>query len=35
MTLAGPLDKMRLGGFEPDVWIPAAHPAARAAHRPG
>jgi LysR family transcriptional regulator, benzoate and cis,cis-muconate-responsive activator of ben and cat genes len=25
-----PLDMMRLGDFEPDVWVPAAHRAARA-----
>ena|SRR5882724_10855975 len=24
-----PLDVMNLGEFEPDVWIPASHPAAR------
>jgi len=28
-TLPAPLDVMSLGEFEPDVWIPAAHPAAR------
>jgi DNA-binding transcriptional LysR family regulator len=28
-TLAAPLDAMSLGEFEPDVWIPAAHSAAR------
>ena len=28
-ALAAPLDVMSLGDFEPDVWIPAAHPAAR------
>ena len=28
-TLPLPLDVMRLGEFEPDVWVPAAHPAAR------
>jgi hypothetical protein len=27
-ALPGPLDVMSLGEFEPDVWIPAAHPAA-------
>jgi hypothetical protein len=27
--LPAPLDAMSLGEFEPDVWIPAAHPAAR------
>jgi DNA-binding transcriptional LysR family regulator len=28
-TLPAPLDVMSLGDFEPDVWIPSAHPAAR------
>ena len=28
-TLPAPLDAMTLGQFEPDVWIPASHPAAR------
>jgi DNA-binding transcriptional LysR family regulator len=28
-TLPEPLEVMSLGDFEPDVWIPAAHPAAR------
>jgi len=28
-TLPGPLEAMSLGDFEPDVWVPAAHPAAR------
>jgi hypothetical protein len=28
-ALAAPLDVMNLGEFEPDVWIPASHPAAR------
>jgi DNA-binding transcriptional LysR family regulator len=28
-VLPAPLDAMSLGEFEPDVWIPAAHPAAR------
>jgi DNA-binding transcriptional LysR family regulator len=28
-TLPAPLDAMTLGQFEPDVWIPRAHPAAR------
>jgi DNA-binding transcriptional LysR family regulator len=28
-ALAAPLDLMKLGEFEPDVWIPAAHQAAR------
>jgi hypothetical protein len=28
-TLPAPLDAMSLGEFEPDVWIPCAHPAAR------
>src|SRR5215472_17259275 len=28
-ALPAPLDVMSLGDFEPDVWIPAAHPAAR------
>jgi DNA-binding transcriptional LysR family regulator len=28
-TLPAPLDVMSLGEFEPDVWIPSAHPAAR------
>jgi DNA-binding transcriptional LysR family regulator len=28
-TLAGPLDAMTLGQFEPEVWIPRSHPAAR------
>jgi len=28
-TLPAPLDAMTLGEFEPDLWIPAAHPAAR------
>jgi len=28
-TLPAPLDAMSLGEFEPDVWIPSAHPAAR------
>ncbi len=27
-ALAAPLDVMNLGEFEPDVWIPASHPAA-------
>lgn len=30
-TLPPPLDAMSLGEFEPDVWIPDAHPAARRA----
>jgi DNA-binding transcriptional LysR family regulator len=28
-TLPAPLDAMSLGQFEPDVWIPRSHPAAR------
>jgi DNA-binding transcriptional LysR family regulator len=28
-ALAAPLDVMNLGEFEPEVWIPASHPAAR------
>jgi DNA-binding transcriptional LysR family regulator len=28
-TLPGPLDAMTLGRFEPEVWIPRSHPAAR------
>jgi DNA-binding transcriptional LysR family regulator len=28
-TLPAPLDAMSLGEFEPEVWIPCAHPAAR------
>jgi DNA-binding transcriptional LysR family regulator len=28
-TLAAPLDAITLGQFEPEVWIPRAHPAAR------
>jgi len=28
-ALSDPLDAMSLGEFEPDVWIPSAHPAAR------
>jgi DNA-binding transcriptional LysR family regulator len=28
-TLPAPLDVMSLGEFEPDVWVPSAHPAAR------
>jgi DNA-binding transcriptional LysR family regulator len=28
-ALPAPLDAMSLGEFEPEVWIPAAHPAAR------
>lgn len=28
-ALAAPLDAMSLGEFEPEAWIPAAHPAAR------
>jgi len=28
-TLPAPLDAMTLGQFEPDLWIPASHPAAR------
>jgi DNA-binding transcriptional LysR family regulator len=28
-ALPAPLDVMSLGDFEPDVWIPSAHPAAR------
>ena len=28
-TLHAPLDAMTLGQFEPDVWIPRSHPAAR------
>jgi hypothetical protein len=28
-ALPAPLEVMSLGEFEPDVWIPAAHPAAR------
>ena len=28
-VLPGPLDAMSLGEFEPEVWIPARHPAAR------
>src|SRR5690349_1414695 len=28
-ALPAPLDVMSLGNFEPDVWIPSAHPAAR------
>jgi len=28
-ALPAPLEVMSLGDFEPDVWIPAAHPAAR------
>jgi DNA-binding transcriptional LysR family regulator len=28
-ALPAPLDVMSLGEFEPDVWIPSAHPAAR------
>jgi DNA-binding transcriptional LysR family regulator len=28
-TLPAPLDAMSLGQFEPEVWIPASHPAAR------
>ena len=28
-TLPAPLDAMTLGQFEPEVWIPRAHPAAR------
>jgi DNA-binding transcriptional LysR family regulator len=28
-TLPAPLDAMTLGQFEPDAWIPRAHPAAR------
>src|SRR6266568_9082406 len=28
-TLPGPLEAMTLGQFEPDVWIPSDHPAAR------
>jgi DNA-binding transcriptional LysR family regulator len=28
-ALPGPLDAMSLGEFEPDLWIPASHPAAR------
>jgi DNA-binding transcriptional LysR family regulator len=28
-TLAAPLDVMSLGEFEPEVWIPSEHPAAR------
>jgi hypothetical protein len=28
-ALPAPLDVMSLGDFEPDVWVPAAHPAAR------
>jgi DNA-binding transcriptional LysR family regulator len=27
-TLPGPLDAMSIGEFEPDLWIPARHPAA-------
>jgi DNA-binding transcriptional LysR family regulator len=27
-ALAAPLDVMKLGEFEPDVWIPSSHPAA-------
>src|SRR6516225_3097367 len=28
-TLPAPLDVMSLGEFEPDVWVPSAHPSAR------
>jgi DNA-binding transcriptional LysR family regulator len=28
-TLAAPLDVMSLGEFEPDLWVPSSHPAAR------
>jgi len=28
-ALPAPLEAMSLGDFEPDVWVPAAHPAAR------
>ncbi len=28
-TLTAPLDVMSLGDFEPEVWIPSGHPAAR------
>ena len=28
-TLPAPLDAMSLGRFEPDVWVPRSHPAAR------
>src|SRR5262249_60887507 len=28
-TLPAPLEAMSLGEFEPDLWIPASHPAAR------
>jgi len=28
-VLPAPLDAMKLGEFEPEVWIPATHPAAR------
>jgi DNA-binding transcriptional LysR family regulator len=28
-ALAGPLEVMSLGEFEPEVWIPSSHPAAR------
>jgi DNA-binding transcriptional LysR family regulator len=28
-TLPAPLDAMSLGKFEPDVWVPSRHPAAR------
>ena len=28
-TLPAPLDAMTLGPFEPDVWVPRSHPAAR------
>jgi hypothetical protein len=28
-ALPAPLDAMSLGNFEPDVWIPSAHPAAQ------
>jgi len=28
-ALPAPLDVMHLGSFEPEVWIPASHPAAR------
>jgi DNA-binding transcriptional LysR family regulator len=30
-ALPAPLEAMRLGEFEPDVWIPSSHPAARSA----
>ena len=30
-ALPAPLDAISLGGFEPDVWVPSRHPAARRA----